>query len=74
MHTRFGKYLISALLGLGLATLFRRACENRDCLVFRAPPFKEVELTTYSHGEGCYKFKRVSAPCVPSASDIVPIA
>ena len=29
----FGRILISVLLGLGLATLFRKVCKDRKCLI-----------------------------------------
>ena len=36
-YTEQGKVFISILLGLGLASLFRSACKNRKCIVFRQP-------------------------------------
>ena len=39
----FGKTLISILLGLGLATLFRKVCKGRNCLVFQAPKIDKIE-------------------------------
>ena len=29
-----GKIILSVLLGFGIATLFRKACKDRNCLVF----------------------------------------
>ena len=29
-----GKIVISIILGLGLSTLFRKVCKNRNCIVF----------------------------------------
>ena len=34
LNSARGKYVLSVLLGLGLATLFRKACISRNCLVF----------------------------------------
>ena len=45
MHTQFGKYIISVILGIGLASLFRKACNERNCLVFRGPAPEEVKKT-----------------------------
>ena len=36
-----GKVFISVLLGLGLATMFRKACNERNCLKFVGPSVKE---------------------------------
>jgi hypothetical protein len=37
IYSEVGKYVMSILLGLGLATLFRKVCNDRSCLVFHAP-------------------------------------
>ena len=63
MHTQQGKYLISIILGIGLASLFRKACKKRNCLVFRAPPLDEVSSNVYSYDSKCYKFKEKAAKC-----------
>ena len=31
IHTKFGTYVISVILGLGLASLFRKSCDNKNC-------------------------------------------
>ncbi len=31
-HTTTGKYLMSIILGLGLASLFRKVCKDKNCL------------------------------------------
>ena len=42
-YGKFSKYAISLILGLGLASLFRKACNSRNCLVFKAPPMEKVK-------------------------------
>ena len=37
IYSDIGRIIISILLGLGLATLFRKVCNDRNCLVFKAP-------------------------------------
>ena len=39
IYSDIGKYIISILLGLGLATLFRKVCKDRNCIVFKAPNY-----------------------------------
>jgi len=63
MHTQSGQYVISIILGIGLSTLFRKACENRDCIVFRAPPLETLEKNTYRHNNKCYNFKEMAMKC-----------
>ena len=63
MHTKFGKYIISILLGLGLASIFRKSCKSRNCIVFKAPNFKNVKKNVYKHNEQCYTFSENSISC-----------
>ena len=37
LHTNIGKIILSILLGLGLATLFRQVCNSKDCYRFIGP-------------------------------------
>ena len=43
INGKFSKYVISAIIGIGLATLFRKACKDRNCLVFKAPNHNEID-------------------------------
>jgi hypothetical protein len=63
LTTPFGQILISILLGIGLATLFRRACTDKNCIVFNGPIISEIEGKTYKHGEKCYKYTALSDKC-----------
>jgi len=57
IHSKAGKYLISIILGLGLASLFRRACHDRKCYKFIGPPLEKVEEKIYKFNNKCYTFK-----------------
>ena len=41
-----GKIFISIILGLGLATLFRKVCNDRNCIIFKAPDIKKIQNCT----------------------------
>ena len=58
-----GKYVLSILLGLGLATLFRKACNARDCLVFKAPDIDKIKDKVFNHNKKCYEFRSESTKC-----------
>ena len=62
-HTELGKYIISIILGIGLASLFRKSCEGRTCMVFRGPSMDEIRKNTYKHGDKCFSFKEQSVKC-----------
>jgi hypothetical protein len=63
LNTPMGVFLISVLLGLGLATLFYKACDGKQCINFNGPLIDEVDGKTYKFGEECYKYTIQSAPC-----------
>jgi hypothetical protein len=63
LTTPLGQIMISIILGLGLATLFRKACNDKNCIVFNGPVIKEIEGKIYKHGEKCYKYSSVSDKC-----------
>ena len=63
LHGRFSKYVISAILGIGLATLFRKACNSRNCLVFKAPPMDKVKDKVFRYNQKCYKFGETAQSC-----------
>lgn len=58
-----GKVIISVILGLGISALFRKVCNDRDCIVIRGPPISEVEKNIYSFDGRCYKYKAQSTSC-----------
>ncbi len=58
-----GRYVFSILLGLGLATLFRKACKDRNCLVFKAPSLKDIKGKVFGHNNKCYKFEEKTVTC-----------
>uniref|UniRef100_A0A6C0ASE7 Uncharacterized protein n=1 Tax=viral metagenome TaxID=1070528 RepID=A0A6C0ASE7_9ZZZZ len=65
LNTPTGRNIVSILLGIGLATIFRRACTDKNCIVFNGPIISEVEGKTFKHGDKCYKYSTVSEKCDP---------
>ena len=74
VNTKYWKIIISILLGLVLASIFRKSCESRNCLIFHAPSFEEVYSKVYKHNNRCYKYKEQSVVCNPSKHKQVDIA
>jgi hypothetical protein len=62
-HTESGKYLMSIILGFGLATLFRTVCKGKNCLIMTAPPLDEIQDKVFKHQGKCYKFTSVTKKC-----------
>jgi hypothetical protein len=63
LYTEMGQVLISILLGLGLATMFRQACSGKNCLVFNGPVISEIDGKIYKYGEYCHKYELNATSC-----------
>lgn len=64
VHTETGKIIMSILLGLGLASLFRAVCEKKNCMVFHAPPLNDLKDKIYQGDDGkCIKYNPVATKC-----------
>ena len=73
MYTDFGQILISVLLGLGLASIFRKACKERNCLVFQGPKLDVIKESVYKFNNDCYKFQEKAVKC-GTAKQKIPFA
>lgn len=65
LNTKLGQIFISVLMGLGLATLFRKACKGNSCITFNGPVISEVDGKTYKFGDYCYHYELFPAKCDP---------
>jgi hypothetical protein len=64
IHKENSKYIISIILGLGLAALFRKACKNGACIHFESPPMKDLTGgNVYKYGNECYDYKVSTQKC-----------
>ena len=70
IYSDVGKYVFSILLGLGLATLFRKACNKRNCLVFQAAPLNKIKGQIFKYENKCYKFNPKTESCRNSKKSI----
>ena len=66
LYGKIGKIFMSVLLGLGLATLFRKVCKNRDCIVFYAPDIEKIKGQIFKFNDKCYTFKEKITNCKPN--------
>lgn len=63
LNSEPGLVIISVILGLGLAALFRKACTDNRCIVVRGPDPNEVKKYVWKVNEVCYKYKPVFDEC-----------
>jgi len=74
LYTPVSKYVISIVLGFGLATLFRKVCKDRNCMIFKAPNIRHIQNKIFKHGEKCYKYNPNPRTCQDSSKKIIPFA
>ena len=65
VHSSTGRYVMSILLGLGLSTLFRTVCKDKNCVIFNAPSLDEIDDKIYKHDGKCYTYKSSPITCDP---------
>ena len=63
VHTETGKYLMSMLLGFGLASLFRTVCKDKHCLIFSALHLDQIQNKIYKNDNKCYKYVPETTKC-----------
>ena len=72
IHSKTGKYVLSIILGLGLASLFRSVCKGKNCIILEAPPLEEINDKVYKYNDKCYKYELEVTKC-DTSKKILPI-
>ena len=55
--------IISIILGLGFASLFRQVCKGNECMIIKGPNVKEVSKKVYKIDDKCYKYTPKATKC-----------
>lgn len=63
LNTTMGSVIVSIIIGLGLAALFRKVCDDKKCVVVKAPNSEEIERYYYKVQDDCYKYTPESVSC-----------
>lgn len=63
LNKPFGIIIISVLLGFGLATLFRKVCKDKNCIVFNGPILSDFEGKIYKNDGKCYSYSLTKEKC-----------
>lgn len=61
--SKTGIILVSILWGLGISSLFRKACTTRNCIVLKAPNPNDIVKKIYQNKNQCYTFIPQSSTC-----------
>ena len=66
MNDPIGRIIISILLGLGLASIFRKVCSGNSCVVVQGPSIEEIKKFYYKIDEDCFKYTPYATQCKTS--------
>ena len=63
LYSKFSSIIISFIIGLGLATLFRNECNEGKCYVYYAPSELSDSKNIYKYDSKCYKYTPATTKC-----------
>ena len=63
LTTPHGRAIISIILGLGLASLFRKVCTDKNCIHFKGAAVSDINGKIYMHDDKCYKYTANPVKC-----------
>lgn len=70
LNTSIGRNIISVVLGLGVACLFRKACNDKNCIHFQGPIMSDVEGKIFKTDDKCYVYATEHVACDPRKKTI----
>ena len=71
IHSKYGKILLSIILGIGLASLFNISCTHRSCYRYIAPDTDKIKQGTWQYNDQCYKYKPKITTCSKTKEKIM---
>ena len=54
---------ISIIWGFGLAMIFKRSCNGRQCIVIKGPKPEDMHNKIFKHDNKCYKYSAETTAC-----------
>tara|TARA_B110000208_G_scaffold74050_1_gene95239 strand:- start:78 stop:323 length:246 start_codon:yes stop_codon:yes gene_type:complete len=66
-----GKIFVSILLGLGIASLFKRTCIGNNCIIVKTLSPDHIQNNIYRHDDKCYKYKSHSSKCDDNNIEVI---
>lgn len=69
LNDRFGAVIVSVILGLGLAAVFRATCRGDACIVVHGPPRDQIDRHVYRIDDQCYRYTSYAVGCPGAETD-----
>ena len=73
LNTEIGRNIVSIILGLGIASLFRKVCTEKNCLHFQGPIMEDIEGKIFKQEDKCFTYSTEHVACDDS-KEIIDIA
>lgn len=55
--------IISIILGIGFASLFRQICKEGKCVIVKGPGVNDIQKRVYKIDDKCYVYKPKATLC-----------
>ena len=62
-ESKIGAIVISSILGLGLAAVFRQVCKGNECIVVKSPNLDDINKYYYKIDSDCFKYSPYVTTC-----------
>lgn len=66
-ESKISKVFLGILWGVGLAVIFRTACNKKKCIIYKAPNPVEIKNNIFNHDSKCFKYNPISVKCTKDA-------
>ena len=63
MKSDSGSIIISIILGIGLASIFRKVCKDGRCVVIKGPKIVDISKNIYQIDDECFKYTTRATKC-----------
>ena len=63
LENKIGKIIISIILGIGLASIFRKVCKDNNCIVIKGPDPEIIKDKIFKYDTKCYQYKPETTKC-----------
>ena len=63
LDTREGQIIISLILGLGLASLFKKVCNDNNCVIIKSPKKNTIKDKVFKQDDKCYTYIPKKSEC-----------
>lgn len=67
LKDKTGRIILSILWGLGLAALFAKTCNSRNCIIYTASNPITIGESIYKYNDKCYKYTPSTTQCTTDA-------